>query len=144
MYKAGISVTLFKILGVWPSKGSKGCLTIYNIYTIFIAVIVVIFIISNSFYILKENIETDYYVENFFYSTAVFTASFKMLVIYWKRSKIREIIKKLYSNQFKPRDSKEKCIQNKFDRIGRFLLKFHENKESSHLKILRFQNQWHQ
>lgn len=123
MYKAEVTLVLFKILGIWPVEYTKGCLTIYTIYSIFIASIVVVFITLNAIYILNENIDSDDYMENFFYAVGVFTASLKMLIIYRRRSKIQKIMKRLDSKQFEPRDSEEIDIQNKYDKIGRFLFK---------------------
>lgn len=122
MYKAEISVVIFKILGVWPSSEcAQGCLVIYNVYTIFIAFILVVFITSNTLYVLKENSETDDYKENFFYFVAVITSCLKLLVIYRKRDKIQKIMKRLDCKQFQPRDSEEVFIQSKFDKLARFL-----------------------
>lgn len=121
MYKAEISIVLFKMIGIWPSESTKGFLTIYDFYTIFTVSIILVFAVTNSFYILSENFDRDELTENFFYSIATFIDCVKMLVIYQKRSKIRQIEKCLNNKQFKPRDSEEFFIQNKFDKIGRFL-----------------------
>lgn len=120
MYGAEISLTLFKIIGIWPSENSK-YLIIYHFYTIITVSILVAFGVTNSLYILSENFETDELMENCFYSFAVLIDCIKMVVIYQKRDKLQEIAKGLYRIQFEPRDSEEVSIQNKFDNIGRFL-----------------------
>lgn len=120
MYKAESSVVLFKILGLWP-ENTTGFLTIYNLYTVFIASIILGFLVSTLVDTLNEDFETDAYKENFFYFAATVTSCLKMIVIYWKHSKIREIMLRLDGKRFEPRDTVEFYIQNKFDKIGRFI-----------------------
>lgn len=121
MYAADISITTFKIIGVFPSENLEGFLTIYNLYTVLVALIIVAFTTTNIFYILTEKFEHDEFLDNLFYNFAVITSTVKMVSVYRKRKKIREIWKCLQDKQFEPRDSVEFSIQSKFDKIGRFL-----------------------
>lgn len=122
MYRAEISVILFKIVGIWPSKYSKGLLTIiYQVYSIFVVSLTFIFTASNLFFILSEKIEVDVFIEDLFYFLTLLVACIKMIVIFQKRNKIHELMKILHNKQFQPRDAVEFSIQEKFDKIGRFL-----------------------
>lgn len=123
MYKAEISFALFKILGAWPATNTKGYSTINNVYTAVIVIILVVLIVSNSFSILRENVEMDEYREKTFLALCILCAVPKVVIIYWKHNKIQEILDRLAGKQFEPRDSEELSIQSRFDKIGRWLFK---------------------
>lgn len=119
MYRAEISLALFKIAGIWPPISSKGIFTLYNVFNIFALSLTTLFTISNFLYIFMENTDMEEFNDNLFYILALFSGCLKMIVVFTNRGEIIEITDILLNEQFAPRDNDEICIQNEFDTIGR-------------------------
>lgn len=119
LYTAKLSLTIFKLIGIWPNENSKGLFTLYNFYTILVACSLSAFVISNACYTFNHNFRSEEFTESCFYSFAIFIDAVKMTVIYRKNKKIRELVNSINTKQFLPRDSNEILIQNKFYKIER-------------------------
>lgn len=120
MYRAEISLALFKIAGIWPPLATTKCFSIaYNALSVIVISITILFTVSNLLYIFIENTDMEEFTDNLFYFLALFVGCLKMLIIFKNQNEIIQITEILLNEQFVPRDNEEVCIQNGFDTIGR-------------------------
>lgn len=122
MYRAEISLALFKIAGIWPPETSKGILLFYNVFTIFVISLMTLFASSNLLYVFVEDADMEELTDSLVYGLALLIGCIKMVVVFNNRDKIIEITDILRNEHFEPRDTDEVCIQSEFDTIGRFAI----------------------
>lgn len=128
MYRAEISLALFKITGIWPPETSKGILLLYNVFSIFVITLTTLFATSNLLYLFNENMSMEEFTDSLFYFLALLVGCIKMAVVFNNRHKIIEITEILLNEQYEPRDFYEICIQSETDEFGRYALCLNKRK----------------
>lgn len=125
MYKAELSLMVLQFIGCWQPKFPSQCVYIlYNIYCCFMIFVIYFFTFTTIMYLFRYNYNLEEFTENFFFSLALLCATIKIGNLLIKRNKIIELIEMLIDERFNPQDYIEFQIQNKFDKISRYLLFF--------------------
>ncbi|XP_051169398.1 uncharacterized protein LOC127286835 [Leptopilina boulardi] len=118
MYKAEFSIKLLTIAGAyrpinWSSFITK---TLYNTFTVFVVILLQSYNISLCVYLAISSLnDIDEFAESLCWSLAVFIAIVKMINFLLRREDIIKLINILNKDYLKPRDNKEKIMQDKCD-----------------------------
>ena len=120
MYRAEISLTVLKYIGIFPPKKfSNAYLSIYNCLSVLIICLIYIFTTSTIIELLISGFDVEEFTENLFYVLALIAACVKMTTAFIKRSKIMKLIEMLLDQQCSPRDMVEFNIKKKINKIAR-------------------------
>ena len=125
MYRAEISLSVLKHIGMWrPKHFSQRILAMYDVFSFLMVLFTYIFTFSTLMYLFRGNPNIEEFTDSCFYVLGLLAASVKIANIFFKRDEIIQLTNMLLDKRCSPRDFFEFCVQEKFDRISRFLSKY--------------------
>lgn len=122
MYKADISLTVLKYIGMWrPKIFSQRILVIYDLFSCVMIFLTYIFTFSTLMYLYRGNPNMEEFTESLFFVLALLGGCVKIGNVFFKRDEMIQLTDMLLDERCSPRDLFEFHIQERFNRIARYL-----------------------
>ena len=123
MYRADISFLVLKYIGMWhPRVASHRILAImYDGFSFVIIFLSYIFTFSSFMHSLRGNLNMEEFTESLFFSLALLAGCVKIGNIFINRDAIIQLTDMLLDKRYSASDFVEFYIQEKFDRISRYM-----------------------